>query len=120
MTITDDPQHEAALAEFLHLAQESQTAHRARLLELRDAIDTYENAQGQEPPLPRTVVSLLELEMFKRRVRQRALAQLLDVPDARLSEILRGKRRLNLDFARRLHERLGIPAEVVLRLRDAA
>jgi plasmid maintenance system antidote protein VapI len=48
------------------------------------------------------------------------MVQLLEVPEARLSENIRGKRAMNLDFARRLHERLGVPAEVVLRLRDVA
>jgi antitoxin component HigA of HigAB toxin-antitoxin module len=42
------------------------------------------------------------------------------VSETRLSEIIRGKRAMNLDFACRLHERLGVPAEVVLRLCDMA
>ncbi|MDQ2772401.1 MAG: hypothetical protein M3Y54_18095 [Bacteroidota bacterium] len=121
--ITNDAELNQAIDEFYALAsavEQSDAAPDAYLLALRDAIDRYEVAAGHEPNPPTTVASLLEVEMFKRRLRQRALAQLLDIPETRLSEIMRGKRSMNLDFARRLHTRLGIAAEVVLALRDAA
>ncbi|MBC8084126.1 MAG: helix-turn-helix domain-containing protein, partial [Hymenobacter sp.] len=43
------------------------------------------------------------------------LAQLLEVPAGRLSQILSGKRRVTLDLAKRLYERLGIPPEFILK-----
>lgn len=121
--ITNDAELDQAIEEFYALAssvERSDATPDAYVLALRDAIDRYEVAAGHEPNPPTTVAGLLEAEMFKRRLRQRALAQLLDVPETRLSEIMRGKRAMNLDFARRLHSRLGIAAEVVLALRDAA
>ena len=121
--ITNDAELNQAIEEFYALAsavERSDTAPDAYVLALRDAIDRYEVAAGHEPNPPTTVAGLLAVEMFKRRLRQRALAQLLDVPETRLSEIMRGKRGMNLDFARRLHSRLGIAAEVVLALHDAA
>jgi len=121
--ITNDAELNQAIEEFYALAsavERSDAAPDAYVLALRDAIDRYEVAAGHEPNPPTTVAGLLEVEMFKRHLRQRALAQLLDVPETRLSEIMRGKRSMNLDFARRLHSRLGIAAEVVLALRDAA
>lgn len=121
--ITTDAELNEAIEEFYGLAsaiERSDAAPDAYVLALRDEIDRYEIAAGHEPGPPTTVAGLLELEMFKRRLRQRAMAQLLEVPETRLSEIMRGKRSMNLDFARRLHTRLGIAAEVVLALRDAA
>lgn len=121
--ITTDAELDQAIEKFYALAsavERSDAAPDAYVLALRDAIDRYEVAAGHEPNPPTTVAGLLEVEMFKRRLRQRAMAQLLDVPETRLSEIMRGKRTMNLDFARRLHSRLGIAAEVVLALRDAA
>lgn len=121
--IANDTELEVAIAEFETLAvavERSDAEPDAYVLALRDEIDRYETAAGYDPGPPTTVASLLELEMFKRRLRQRGLAQLLEVPETRLSEILRGKRGMNLDFARRLHQRLGIAADVVLALRDAA
>ena len=121
--ISNDAELEAAIAEFEALAiavERSDAEPDPYVLALRDEIDRYELAAGYDPGPPTTVASLLEMEMFKRRLRQRAMAQLLEVPETRLSEIIRGKRSMNLDFARRLHQRLGIAADVVLALRDAA
>ena len=121
--ITNDEELNRAIEEFYPLSlavEQSGTEPDAYVLALRDEIDRYEREAGYEPGPPTTVAGLLELEMFKRRLRQRAMAQLLEVPETRLSEIMRGKRSMNLDFARRLHTRLGIAAEVVLALRDAA
>ncbi len=121
--IANDTELEAAIAEFETLAvavERSDAEPDAYVLALRDEIDRYETAVGYDPGPPTTVAGLLEMEMFKRRLRQRGLALLLEVPETRLSEILRGKRSMNLDFARRLHQRLGISADVVLTLRDAA
>lgn len=121
--ITSDAELNQAIEEFYALAsavEQREEEPDAYVLALRDAIDRYEIAAGHEPNPPTTVAGLLEVEMFKRRLRQRGLAQLLEVPESRLSEIMRGKRGMNLDFARRLHQRLGIAAEVVLALRDAA
>ena len=121
--ITNDAELNQAIEEFYALAsaiERTAAEPDAYILALRDAIDRYYVAAGHEPNPPTTVAGLLEVEMFKRRLRQRALAELLEVPETRLSEIMRGKRSMNLDFARRLHLRLGIAADVVLKLRDAA
>ena len=58
----------------------------------------------------------LEVEMFRRRMKQKQLAALLEVPESRFSEIMKGRRSMNLDFARRLWQKLNIPAEEVLQL----
>ena len=39
---------------------------------------------------------------------------------SRVTEVLRGRRRLSLSMIRRLHDRLGIPAEVLIRAPRAA
>jgi HTH-type transcriptional regulator/antitoxin HigA len=52
--------------------------------------------------------------MFQHRLNKGQLATLLGVPGSRLSEILHGKRQVNLDFAKRLHEKLGIPGDFIL------
>jgi HTH-type transcriptional regulator/antitoxin HigA len=121
--ILNDDDLSRAIEEFYLLAaplETSDTEPDAYTLALRDAVAAYQQQVGHTPAPPTTVAGVLEVEMFKRHLRQRAMAQLLEVPETRLSEIIRGKRAMNLDFARRLHERLGVPAEVVLRLRDVA
>ena len=121
--IANDAELSQAIEEVYLLAAPLETSDAepdAHTLALRDAIAAYQQQADHAPAPPTTVAGVLEVEMFKRHLRQRAMAQLLEVPETRLSEIIRGKRAMNLDFARRLHERLGVPAEVVLRLRDVA
>jgi HTH-type transcriptional regulator/antitoxin HigA len=80
---------------------------------LGDTIEIYETSLGYNDE-PRTLRGILEVEMFKRRLKQRAMAELLEVHETRLSEILRGKREMNMDFARKLYQKLHIPASVLL------
>lgn len=88
--------------------------------ELALAIEAWEDRIPLMPiPVPRppqTLTELLELTMFERKLKQRDLARLLDVPETRLSEVLRGKRKPNLDFIKRLHTRLGLDAEFMLKV----
>ena len=51
--------------------------------------------------------------MYRRKLNKKNLAALLDIPASRLSDVLQG-RRINLDLAKRLHKRLGIPADFIL------
>ena len=121
-TITSDDMLDAAIDEFEQLGRR----HRQQggptpeehvwMTAYRDEIDRYEIAAGHAPDPPTSLAGILELEMFRRRLRQNALAELLDIPATRLSEVLRGKRKLNLDLARRLHQRLGLSAELLLNL----
>lgn len=83
---------------------------------LAAAVEAYDDANTPEPPMPITLRGILELEMFKRRLKQRQMAELLEVHETRLSEMLRGKRPISFEFAQKLHKRLHIPAETVLSL----
>ena len=116
MKITSTAAHTAALAEFEALATAHPTEATPRLIELRNAINDYENEQGHEPPLPTSYAGRLEVEMFKRHLKQKQFAGLLGIPETRLSEILRGKRAVNLDLVKKMHDKLQIPAEELLAL----
>lgn len=47
-------------------------------------------------------------------MKQRELANLLEVPETRLSEVLRGKRRINLSMVKQLRTKLNIDADFIL------
>ncbi|GAA3921469.1 hypothetical protein GCM10022406_04500 [Hymenobacter algoricola] len=115
VTLTTEAEHKAAVKEFRTLATD-EAANHARLLVLRDAIHVFEEASGHNPGPPTTVAGRLQVEMFKRGLKQKQLAQLLEVGESRLSEVLRGRRPANGDFLRRMYKKLGIPAEEVLEL----
>lgn len=112
MTIQTAADYQRALESFLALLDQ-QPADAAPLPELRDAIAAYELSQGYPLPPPQTLVGRLELEMYRRRLNQKMLADLLEISPSRLSDVFRG-RRINLDLAKRLPQKLGIPGDFIL------
>ena len=94
--------------------EEGDELHRLSLL-----AEVYEDSIPIMPlpvPPPKNLVDILEYKMYEQRMKQRDLARLLNVSEARLSDVLSGKRKPNLDLAKRIHLRLGVDAETVLRL----
>jgi HTH-type transcriptional regulator/antitoxin HigA len=65
-------------------------------------------------PHPQTLVGMIELKMFERKLNQKELAAKLGITSTRLSEVLNGKRKVNMDLAKRLHDKLGIDASFIL------
>ena len=82
---------------------------------LAHACIDYEEAYH---PLPGRVSTLVTTEirtqMQKRRLKQKGLAKMLGLSESRMSDLMRGKRPLNLDTVKRLHRNLGIPADFLL------
>ncbi|MBI4082801.1 MAG: transcriptional regulator [Candidatus Lambdaproteobacteria bacterium] len=105
--------HRKALAEVERLwGAKSGTADGDRLDILATLIDAYEATHyPMDPPDP------IEAILF--RVEQQGLTRKALVPligtRTRVSEVLNRKRNLSIAMIRRLHDRLGIPADVLIR-----
>lgn len=84
------------------------------LLRLSHLMRAYEQVNYPMPSQPQTLAGMIELKMFERKLKQKDLAELLEVEAPRVSELLRGKRRLSLEMARQLYKKLGISAEFIL------
>jgi HTH-type transcriptional regulator / antitoxin HigA len=65
-------------------------------------------------PRPQSIEAMIEWKMFELRLKQKDLAKLLDEPESRISEIIKGKRSINLRQAKKLHKVLKISAEFLL------
>lgn len=82
---------------------------------LTDAIYEWESAYH---PLPGKVSSLITDEIKKRmenqKIKQKEAAQMLGISESRISELLNGKRGLNLNLAKRLRDCFGISADFIL------
>ena len=63
---------------------------------------------------PLTLPEAIQLKMFQMHLSQKELARLLEVPESRISEVMNGKRKINIELARRLHTRLKIDADFIL------
>lgn len=83
--------------------------------QISDAIIEYESAYY---PLPGRVSTIItdEIEkcMLKNNLKQKNVANILGVSESRISDLLNGKRPLNLRIAKRLRDELGIPADFIL------
>lgn len=118
-TITNDYEYKAAIDCLIALNQRADAAERLSEIDALGAdIVAYELQQGYSPETPRTIRRVLEVAMFKNQIRQRQLADILEVSENRLSEVMNGKRKMNMDFARRLYTKLNIPGDVILSLID--
>lgn len=84
-------------------------------IRLTDAIHEWESAYH---PLPGKVSSLITEEIKKqmdnKKIKQKEAAQMLGISESRVSELLNGKRGLNLNIAKRLRDCFGIPADFIL------
>lgn len=85
------------------------------LKELSIQAEAFEDEAGIMPiQKPKTLVEMLRYKMFEMNLRQKQLAELIGMSETRLSELLAGKRKLNIETAKKLHQKLNIDAEFLL------
>ena len=61
-----------------------------------------------------TLIELIELRMYQRKLKQKDLAKMLDISPSGISEFLNGKRKLSLKLAKGLYHQLNIDADLLL------
>jgi HTH-type transcriptional regulator/antitoxin HigA len=112
--IKSESDYEAALAEIDTLMDSRRgTARGDRLDVLVTLVEAYEEHRWRvEPPDP---IDAIKLRMEQRGLTRRDLEKVLGTK-SRVSEILNRKRPLTVEMMRRLHDRLAIPAESLIKL----
>ncbi|OIN56234.1 helix-turn-helix domain-containing protein [Arsenicibacter rosenii] len=115
MIIQNEAEYKQAFVEFDQLIQilKDSPELQSKAQALSEAIQAYE-ATHVAFPKPTTLSSMIELKMYEMKLKQKDLAQLLGIESSRVSEILHGKRRVTLEIAKRLHEKLGIDGNFIL------
>ncbi len=110
--IRSEANYEQALAEIEKLwGAESGTAEGDRLDVLATLIDAYEAEHyPMDPPDP---IEAIKFRMEQQGLTRKDLEPLIG-PRTRVAEVLDRKRELSIDMIRRLHDRLGISAEVLI------
>lgn len=79
--------------------------------------ETYEDAIPLMPiRKPQTLVDMIHYKMYEKHMKQKELAVFLGVTEARLSEVLSGKRKVTIDLAKRLYKNLQIDADFILQM----
>ncbi|OFX28459.1 MAG: hypothetical protein A2033_14775 [Bacteroidetes bacterium GWA2_31_9] len=65
---------------------------------------------------PATLTEMIRFKMFELNLKQKQLANILEISETRISELLNGKRKLNLLLAKKLHKKLNIDADFLLEI----
>ena len=113
MTIQTNAEYQAGMSRLESL-DSSNPSNSAEMEALGNALAAYEDSHGHAPVRPDSLIFRIERYMFEHRLKKQELAQLLGITNSRLSEVLNGKRAVNMDLGRRLYTKLHIPAEFVL------
>ena len=105
--------HDRALREIEHLwGSRRGTPKGDRLDVFLALVEAYERTQfPMDPPDP---LDAIRFRLEQAGLKTRALVGIIG-SRTRVYEVLRGERALTLPMIRRLHERFGIPAEVLIR-----
>jgi len=123
--ITNDSEHEVIASKIEELLKKSSsnggfnslTKEETLLLKnLSLLVEEYEDNQLHLMPIkaPKTLIEMIRFKMYEMNIKQKQLATLLEMSEARISELLNGKRKLNLEIAKKLHRKLNIDAKFLL------
>ena len=123
--ITNDSEHEVIASKIEELLKKSSsnggfsslTKEETLLLKnLSLLVEEYEDNQLHLMPIkaPKTIIEMIRFKMYEMNIKQKQLAKLLEMSEARISELLNGKRKLNLEIAKKLHRKLNIDAKFLL------
>ncbi len=63
---------------------------------------------------PKTLEGMIELRMYERKLKQKDLAKLMGLGEAKLSQILSGKREPDVAFLKAAYQKLGIDPSFLL------
>jgi HTH-type transcriptional regulator/antitoxin HigA len=77
------------------------------------AVETYEKKK-YPMPAQTTIADILEDYMHENRINKAQLSKILEVPNSTVSEIINGKKPINLSIAKKLHQKLNIDGNFLL------
>lgn len=114
--IISEEQYKALLERMEELLRantnESAPVHLAELEVISDLIADYEEVHF--PIAAPTLQEMLRERMQEKGLTQSELAKLLKISQARISELLTGKREPTLQLGRRIHDLLDIDSDIIL------
>lgn len=98
------------------LEPEMDNAYTQEIAELSRLMADYEDEVLNILPLRQKspLISIIEDYFYSHNMRQKDGAKLLGVNESQFSQIMSGRRRISMSFAKRLHSKLGINADIIL------
>ena len=84
-------------------------------IRLSEMARKWESVYYPFPIVVNPLVANIRNKMEEMNLTQKSVANIIGINEARLSEIMRGKRRININIAKHLNTRLHIPADLILK-----
>jgi len=115
--IKQDADYNAVMARIDSLmAKGSENVSKEELAEIRNLAlraQAYEQEKYTIEP-PQTLVGMIEMRMYEMKLKQKDLAKKLHVSTTKLSLIMNGKQRADVEFLKSVHTELNVDAEFIL------
>ncbi|MHB1178931.1 MAG: helix-turn-helix domain-containing protein [Daejeonella sp.] len=98
------------------MAKGSENVSKEELTEIRKLALTAQEYEQEKYVIeaPSTLAGMIEMRMFEMRLKQKDLAKKLKISDAKLSLIMNGKQKPDIDFLKAVHSELKVNAEFIL------
>lgn len=113
MKISTEAEYQQALHRLEYLLDQ-EASNLDEITTLGNVVNKYENDNGHRPLPPNSLIARLERERLERQLSDNQFAELLGISPESLRAVLNGQRLIDLDLAKRLHSRLGIPGDFIL------
>ena len=117
MKLATNSQYHSALSEIESLIEKGfnklTKAETTKLENLSKEVEEYESTK-YPMPVYTSIKDLLEYYMFENSLNKIELSKYLEIPNSTLSEIMNGKKKINLSIAKKLHQKLKIDGNFIL------
>jgi len=89
-------------------------ADKNEYIRLSEMVRKWEKIHYAFPISVNPLVEAIRQKIEGLNLRQKEAAMMIGVDEARMSEIMRGKRRININVAKKLNSELHIPSDIIL------
>ncbi|MDB5150036.1 MAG: Helix-turn-helix domain protein [Mucilaginibacter sp.] len=98
------------------MAKGSKNVSKEELEEIRQLALVAQEYEQQKYVIeaPKTLLGMIEMKMYEMRLKQKSLAKKLNISDAKLSQIMNGKQKPDVDFLKSVYTELHVDADFIL------
>lgn len=117
MKIVTNSQYHTALAQIeTYIEKGFSKLTKSETIKLENLSKEIEEHESKKYPMPvyTSIKDMLEYYMFENRINKSELSRHLQIPNSTLSEIISGKKKINLSIAKKLHQKLNIDGNFIL------
>jgi len=98
------------------MSKGSANVSRTEMAEIRKLALAAQQYEQSKFPIksPTTLAGIIEMRMYEMKLKQKDLARKLKVSDAKLSLIMNGKQKPDVDFLKAVHKQLNVNGDFLL------